>query len=205
MCEEYPNRESDGVDVGETGGVVGPHTGNRNIAYEGSPEWRPVTLNRCVLGDSVPHGERTSATGWPHRVDGVSTVAVHGGRGVSLASLASDVTSGELAIATKNGRESDHVGVVHAGHNDAQLSGGEPRVTEPEFVEAARLDAFLDSHQGVDRHAFVGLVPLLRLDRPESVPFDESQSARSLAYDEALAEVAEAVDTHLTEARPVEA
>lgn len=162
-----------------------------------------MTRSLCVLGDSVPHGERASAAGWPHRVGGVATVEVHGGVGVSLANLASDVTRGELGVDAETGSENEHVVVVHAGHNDAQLSGGESRVTESAFGDAAtRLDAFLDAHRGVDRHAFVGLVPLLRLDRPGSVPFDDSQPNRSLAYDDVLAE---AVHTHLSIARPVEA
>jgi hypothetical protein len=53
----------------------------------------------------------------------------------------------------------------------------------------------------VDRHAFVGLVPLHRLDAPGSVPFDGSQPGRSLAYDDALAA---SVSTHLPVARPVD-
>jgi lysophospholipase L1-like esterase len=88
--------------------------------------------------------------------------------------------------------------LVHAGHNDAQLSGGEPRVPIDRLrAAAARLDGTLADHDAVDRHAFVGLVPLLP-DR--GVPFDDAQPDRSLDYDDALAET---VATHLTVARPV--
>jgi lysophospholipase L1-like esterase len=92
--------------------------------------------------------------------------------------------------------------LIHAGHNDAQLRGGAPRVPESRFRDAA---AALDRRRGdrvdVDRHAFVGLVPLHRLDAPGSVPFDGSQPGRSLAYDDALAA---SVTTHLPVARPVD-
>lgn len=161
-----------------------------------------------VLGDSVPHGERTSDTGWPDRLGGVRAVERHGGMGVSLTSLSERATAGDLtlhgSVAEDEGRETETetVVLVHAGHNDAQLSGGEPRVPETTFRDAAAdLDAFLDADARVDRHAFVGLVPLLRLDRPGSIPFDESQPDRSLAYDDALAAV---VATHLPVARPVD-
>jgi lysophospholipase L1-like esterase len=155
-----------------------------------------------VLGDSVPAGERTEATRWPDRlsdlVDGLAnaTVDVRGGMGTSLADLAAgiDATLAEIDA------ESLLV-LVHAGHNDAQLSGGEPRATESAFREAAAtLDEALAAHPAVDRHAFVGLVPLLPLGEPESVPFSDEQPERALAYDDALGAT---VATHLPMARPV--
>jgi lysophospholipase L1-like esterase len=53
----------------------------------------------------------------------------------------------------------------------------------------------------VDRHAFVGLVPLLRLDAPGSVPFGDDQPDRSLSYDALLAD---RVREHLPVGRPVD-
>jgi lysophospholipase L1-like esterase len=92
--------------------------------------------------------------------------------------------------------------LVHAGHNDAQLSGGDPRVTKGLFRDAAAdIDRALASRPAVDRHAFVGLVPLLRVDRPGAVPFGETQPDRSLAYDDILAET---VTDHVPVARPVD-
>lgn len=167
-----------------------------------------MTATLRVLGDSVPHGEQTSAAAWPDRLGGVTVVGRSGGTGVSLASLSERVVNGDdsLDVGVCDGDERDHQGdetvvLVHAGHNDAQLSGGEPRVSVTAFRDAAAaLDTFLASHERVGRHAFVGLVPLLRLDGGQGVPFDESQPGRSLAYDDALAD---AVETHLAVARPV--
>ena len=50
-----------------------------------------------VLGDSVPHGERTSDTTWPDRLDGVRAVEQHGGMGVSLTSLSERASSAMLS------------------------------------------------------------------------------------------------------------
>jgi lysophospholipase L1-like esterase len=168
-----------------------------------------VTATLWVLGDSVPHGERTSAAAWPDRLDGVTAVERSAETGVSLASLSERVVNGDDSLdgggrdrGERERRVDETVVLVHAGHNDAQLSGGEPRVSKTAFRDAAAdLDAFLASHERVDRHAFVGLVPLLRLDGGRGVPFDERQPERSLAYDDALAD---AVETHLAVARPVD-
>lgn len=153
-----------------------------------------------VLGDSVPNGARTDADGWPRRlpdlVESVTSVRLHGDVGTSLAALSDE------APAVLDGADGVTV-LVHAGHNDAQLSGGEPRVSEARFREAAAtLDQTLADHPAVDRRAFVGLVPLLRLDAPDSVPFAEVQPERALAYDDLLAE---AVDSHVPVARPTAA
>jgi lysophospholipase L1-like esterase len=156
-----------------------------------------------VLGDSVPAGERTDATRWPDRVPTLvealreAPVRVHGGMGTALVDLAADIE----ATLAEHADAGPLVVLVHAGHNDAQVSGGEPRVTEAAFREgAAALDGALGPHPAVDRHAFVGLVPLLPLDEPGCVPFADGQPARGLAYDDALGE---AVETHLPVARPV--
>jgi len=159
-----------------------------------------------VLGDSVPNGERTDATAWPHRlpdlVDGLAdaTVAQYGSMGTELAGLTADVDD---ALVTIDDPADDLLVVVHAGHNDAQLSGGEPRVDLETFATAASaLDDALAADSTVDGYAFVGIVPLLRLDDPDSVPFADCQPDRSLRYDDALAD---AVGTHIPVARPVEA
>ncbi|WP_246985197.1 hypothetical protein [Halorientalis marina] len=156
-----------------------------------------------VLGDSVPAGERTDATRWPDRLPGLvsalpaGAVRVHGGMGTALVDLVDEVE------ATLAGADGGTVVLVHAGHNDAQVSGEEPRVKEAAFrEEAAALDGALAAQPGVARHAFVGLVPLLPLDERGSVPFGDEQPARSLRYDDLLAA---AVETHLSVARPVAA
>lgn len=157
-----------------------------------------------VLGDSVPFGHATDAPAWPARlsevVTGLPAGAVHryGGMGTALAALPdrADVL-GEHARA-----DTTLAVLVHAGHNDTQLSGDGPRVPEPEFrAAAAALDETLAAHGAVARHAFVGLVPLLPLDEPGSVPFSGDQPGRSLAYDAALAET---VSTHLPLERDTE-
>jgi lysophospholipase L1-like esterase len=171
-------------------------------------------MHLFVVGDSVPHGYGTDAPAWPKRlpesVDSLAPddVTVDAATGRSLADCAArlagrDLFAGEHggdAEASGDGTsdgpdDHDRVVLVHAGHNDAQLSDGEPRVPEVEFVETAtRLDADLAARADVDRHAFIGLLPLLRLDRPGSVPFGDEQPDRGRAYDRALAE---AVATHL--------
>jgi len=161
-----------------------------------------------VLGDSVPAGERTDATAWPRRlpdlVEGVADarIVVRGGMATTLADLAVGATTAVDDVVGEGGPETDPAGetvvLVHAGHNDAQLSGGEPRVETERFrAAAARLDRTLADHAAVDRHAFVGLVPLLP-DR--AVPFADAQPDRSLGYDDALGE---RVGTHLPVTRPV--
>ncbi|QPV64678.1 SGNH/GDSL hydrolase family protein [Halosimplex litoreum] len=161
-----------------------------------------------VLGDSVPAGERTDATAWPHRLPDLveraadARVAVRGGMATTLADLAVEATTAvDDAVGEgcpETGPAGETVVLVHAGHNDAQLSGGEPRVETERFrAAAARLDRTLADHAAVDRHAFVGLVPLLP-DR--GVPFADAQPDRSLDYDDALAEC---VGTHIPVARPV--
>lgn len=149
-----------------------------------------------VLGDSVPRGHRTDATAWPRRLadaaDGDATVAVRGHVGTSLAALADDPP-------TAAGDNADRrLVLVHAGHNDAQLSDGDPRVPLARFRAAATsLDRTLAAADGVDRHAFVGLIPLLDVG---AVPFADVQPDRALRYDAALSD---AVDTHLPVAEPV--
>lgn len=156
-----------------------------------------------VVGDSVPPGEATDAAGWPRRlpslVDGLDAerVAVTAGMGQTLNDLAVECRAAVDDAAPAAG---DLVVLVHAGHNDAQLSGGDPRVSVERFrAAAARTDRRLADHPAVDRHAFVGLVPLLP---GHGVPFADAQPGRSLDYDDALAET---VETHLPVARPVEA
>ena len=132
-------------------------------------------------------------------------VVVRGDTGTTLASLADDaethldVALEELStLAALSTADPRVVVLVHAGHNDAQLSGGEPRVSETEFRHAATLlDRALADHPAVTRHGFVGLVPLLPDHR---VPFADGQPARSLTYDDALAD---SVATHYPVARPV--
>lgn len=153
-----------------------------------------------VLGDSVPAGERTDGPGWPRRLPRLlddlagDDVSVHGGMGTSLADLATDAEA-----VLPDAPSGDLLVVVHAGHNDAQLGNGEPRVDPERFREAAAdLDRLLSGR--VDRHAFLGLVPLLSLEEPGAVPFSDAQPERSLEYDESLAET---VGTHLPVAEPV--
>lgn len=153
-----------------------------------------------VLGDSVPAGERTDGPGWPRRLPRLleelaeDDVSIHGGMGTSLAELATDAE--EVLPDAPSG---DLLVVVHAGHNDAQLRGGEPRV-DPSRVRAAAatLDGLLSAR--ADRYTFLGLVPLLSLEEPGAVPFSDAQPERSLEYDEILAET---VGTHLPVAEPV--
>lgn len=162
-----------------------------------------MTTTILVLGDSVPAGETTAATPWPRRlpsiVDGLedARVEMRGGMGTTLADLAHEVEQ-EIESVSSGGDRT--VVFVHAGHNDVQLRGEEPRVREERFrAAAARADSALSDHPSVDRHAFVGLVPLLP---GYDVSFADAQPERSLAYDDALAET---VDDHLPVARPVDA
>lgn len=150
-----------------------------------------------VFGDSVPTGERTTAAPWPERVATNGTVNYHGEMGTTLTDL---VATADATVDAHGG--DDLTVLVHAGHNDAQLRHGDPRVPLDRFREAAAaLDETLADHPGVAVHGFVGLVPLLGLDRPDSVSFSDEQPARSLAYDDALAET---VADHVTVARPVD-
>jgi len=154
-----------------------------------------------VLGDSVPDGAVTSARAWPRRVADRTgaDLHVHGSMGTTMVDLA-DGTAAALREALPEDGEA--VALVHAGHNDAQLSGGDPRVTEAAFRAAARtVDERLADAAAVDRHAFLGLVPLLSLESG-GVSFSEAQPGRALAYDRALGD---AVATHLPVAEPVEA
>lgn len=151
-----------------------------------------------VVGDSVPLGERSDTEAWPERLPALveslaaDDVTVRAEMGAALASLADH----EFTV------DGPTVVLVHAGHNDAQLSGGDPRVTAATFREvAADLDRRLGDAPDVTRHAFVGLVPLLPLDREDAVPFSAEQPDRSLRYDDLLAE---RVATHLPVARPVD-
>lgn len=153
-----------------------------------------------VLGDSVPAGGGPgdgAVTPWPARVvaatPGLEGPVTVGTTGTTLAALA-DARERHLADADRT----DCVAVVHAGHNDAQTAGGEPRVPRERFRAAATtLDDALAAHPGVERAAVLGLVPLLP---GVGVPFGDDQPARSLAYDDDLAGT---VRTHLPVARPV--
>ena len=152
-----------------------------------------------VLGDSVPDGAVTSARAWPRRIADRTgtTVQVHGSMGTTMADLA-DGTAAVVREALPEDGEA--VALVHAGHNDAQLSGGDPRVTEAAFRAAARtVDERLADAAAVDRHAFLGLVPLLSL-ASGGVGFSEAQPDRALAYDRTLGD---AVTMHLPVAEPV--
>jgi len=151
-----------------------------------------------VLGDSVPFGHGTDAPAWPARLSDYAGLdgAVHryGGMGTALATLPDRAT-----VLDEHARQgTDLVVLVHAGHNDVQLSGGEPRVPEDAFrAAAATLDRTLADHPAVTRHAFVGIVPLVPLDRPGAVPLSDAQPERSLSYSDVLAET-------VTDAVPVE-
>jgi lysophospholipase L1-like esterase len=161
-----------------------------------------------VVGDSVPAGYGLDAptdAAWPARLPehvaalAPERVTVDAGTGRTLRDCADRLTAGALGAQFDPGGDAaetgDHVVLVHAGHNDAQLSGGDPRVSEAEFSgTATELDARLAGTDCVDRHAFVGMVPLLPLDRPGTVPVGDEHPARALAYDDLLAET---VGTHL--------
>jgi len=154
-----------------------------------------------VLGDSVPDGAVTSARAWPRRVADRTGADphIHGSMGTTMAELADETAATVREALPEDG---EAVALVHAGHNDAQLSGGEPRVTEAAFRAAARtVGGRLADAAAVDRHAFLGLVPLLSLESG-GVSFSEAQPGRALAYDRALGD---AVATHLPVAEPVEA
>lgn len=165
-----------------------------------------------VLGDSVPAGNYTDAAGWPARLADRGGALVDapvsrvGDTGTTLATLAETADShlaDAVADAVADAPTADPrvCVVVHAGHNDAQLSGGEPRVPEGEFRHAAtELDRTLAAHDAVAWHGFLGLVPLLSV--PGGVGFDDAQPDRSLVYDDALAA---AVGSHRAVARPVTA
>ena len=164
-----------------------------------------------VLGDSVPNGAVTSATAWPRTVADRTgaDLHIHGSMGTTMVDLADGTAAalrealpGEDREGTPGGSGRGTVALVHAGHNDAQLSGGDPRVTEAAFRAAARtVDERLADAAAVDRHAFVGLVPLLSL-ASGGVGFSEAQPDRALAYDRTLGDT---VATHLSVAEPVEA
>ena len=153
-----------------------------------------------VLGDSVPTGGGTATTPWPGRVatQTGATVSSHGQMGSTVPELAAAAPD---VVDKHDGDEL--VVLVHAGHNDAQRSRGDPRVTLDRFrAAAASLDETLADHPAVAVHGFVGLVPLLDIDDADGVPFSDDQPDRSLAYDDALADT---VTDHVTIARPVEA
>jgi lysophospholipase L1-like esterase len=158
-----------------------------------------------VAGDSVPAGyglDDSTDAAWPARLPeyvpelAPADVTTDVGTGRTLRDCADRLTADRLADLFADERDSEErVVLAHAGHNDAQLSGGEPRVTETEFRETAtELDARLADSDWIDRHAFVGMVPLLPLDRPGTIPFGDEQPARGLAYDDLLAGV---VGVHL--------
>lgn len=96
------------------------------------------------------------------------------------------VTEPVSGAASASGERSPSVTVlVQAGHNDCQLSGGEPRVSLDRFGEtASEVDERLAAHDAVSRHAFVGLVPM---GLSAGVSFGGDQPARSRRYDERLA------------------
>jgi lysophospholipase L1-like esterase len=158
-----------------------------------------------VVGDSVPAGyglDDPTDSAWPARLPeyvpdlAPADVTVDASTGRTLRDCADRLTADRLAGLFADERDSGEcIVLVHAGHNDAQLSGGEPRVGEREFrATATELDARLADSDRIDRHAFVGMVPLLPLDRPGTIPFGDEQPARGQAYDDLLAET---VGTHL--------
>lgn len=137
------------------------------------------------------------------------SVTVRGGVGTTLTDHAAGIdTDGRddgdgvdsaLTAATVGGSDAVTV-LVHAGHNDAQVSGGDPRVSIDAFrAAAARLDDALRADDRVAKHAFVGLLPLLDVDG--GVGFSAAQPDRSLAFDDTLAAT---VDTHVPVAEPAE-
>ena len=98
-----------------------------------------------VLGDSVPGGAVTSATAWPRRVAGRAGAALHtrGSMGTTMVDLADGTAAalrealpGEDREGTPGGSGGGAVALVHAGHNDAQLRSGDPRVTEAAWASA---------------------------------------------------------------------
>ncbi len=197
MTDAHGGSEAGDAPIGDGGAETGGGTGPGGDRVETAATAGTHGVDCLVVGDSVPPGERTEAPAWPRRlpalVDGIEAVAVEGGMGTALVDL---VDRAETWL----DEHDPAVVLVHAGHNDAQYGGGEPRVTLDEFRAAATdLDAALAGRPGVARHAFVGLVPLLP---GVGVPFDERQPGRSLTYDDALAD---AVGEHVPVARPVEA
>lgn len=184
-------------------------TDTRHTADETDVETDTQTV--LVVGDSVPAGERTDAEAWPARLPGLvaslvdTTVEIRGGMGTTLPEVAASLAGWVDAVVPGADAEASGgsvVVLVHAGHNDAQLSGGEPRVSEAAFRDAAvEIDRTLSTHPAVVARAFVGLVPLLPLAEPGTVPFTDEQPDRSLRYDETLAET---VDQHVPVARPVD-
>ena len=155
-----------------------------------------------MLGDSVPAGHGTDAAPWPRRlpdrVDALSpgdvTVDAAPGRSmVDCAGRVSDAVDSLCERPADDDRDEGSDGdadplavVVQVGHNDAQLRGDRPRVTEEAFAGAARaVDARLRRDPRVADVAFLGLVPLVP---GVDVPLDEeTQPLRSLAYDRLLA------------------
>lgn len=157
-----------------------------------------------VAGDSVADGARCEAPAWPARVGDRHDLAVRVEASMSwelatagdhaLAAIdESDAADGSDAADESNAPDESVTLLVQAGHNDCQLSGGEPRVSLDAFAAtASELDERLAAHDRVARHAFVGLVPMgLR----EGVPFGGAQPARSHEYDDRLAAT---VSTHLS-------
>jgi lysophospholipase L1-like esterase len=153
-----------------------------------------------VVGDSLSAGyglDDPTGSAWPARLpehaSGLARedVTVDASTGRTLRDCADRLGTDALAERFESGdadAAADRVVLVQAGHNDAQLSGGDPRVTETDFREtAAALDARLAGAAAIDRHAFLGMVPLLPLDRPGTIPFGDEQPDRGLAYDDLLA------------------
>jgi lysophospholipase L1-like esterase len=158
-----------------------------------------VSTALLVFGDSVASGYGTDADAWPARVTARREDAAARVVGDIGTHLADHADSSREAVAA-NADADRLVVLVHAGYNDAQLSGGEPRVPDAEFRSAAAsLDDALAADGRVDRHAFVGLVPLL--GARGGVSFADAQPERGLAYDDALADT---VSDHVPVARPVD-
>lgn len=149
-------------------------------------------MRLIVVGDSVPAGRNCSEPPWPARLtDHVAAleptdVTVDASTARTLANCVEPLDS---ALARS---DAPTVALVQAGHNDAQLSGGSPRVSKSEFARtAARIDDQLTATDRLHVGAVVGLIPLLP---GYSVPFSDDQPERGLEYDRALAE---GVRTHL--------
>lgn len=161
----------------------------------------------AVFGDSVAAGSYTDATGWPERLsecDALTDASLHrfGSTETTLAEHAETVAERLTeTVAAVDAADPRLCVVVHAGHNDTQLSDGEPRVSEGEFRHAAaELDRTLATHDTVAWHGFLGLVPLLSVSG--GVGFDDAQPERSLLYDDAIQAM---VGDHRAVARPIEA
>jgi lysophospholipase L1-like esterase len=144
-----------------------------------------------VAGDSVAGGGGDDAGGWPHRL--------REGLALPERALTVDARTARTMVHVEDHLEAilDGAGdrplvLVHVGHNDPQDGDDGPRVTEREFVAAARaVDRALAADPTVADHAFVAPVPLVALSRADAVPVSEAATERSRRYERRLAESVE--------------